>query len=108
MFELQSQTTDLMNMFYFYFQFCSAALQHSAAPVRVPAVRIIMSMYQQDGDALLNYLPPSDSALRKTFLYKTLFDGFAKMDGKLMETQARRVFFLLLILMNICRYSCLM
>ncbi|XP_024915458.1 centrosomal protein of 104 kDa isoform X2 [Cynoglossus semilaevis] len=67
--------------------FCSAALQHSAAPVRVPAVRIIMSMYQQDGDALLNYLPPSDSALRKTFLYKTLFDGFAKMDGKLMETQ---------------------
>ncbi|XP_026009664.1 centrosomal protein of 104 kDa isoform X4 [Astatotilapia calliptera] len=37
--------------------------------------------------AILIYLPPNDAAVRKNFLYKNLFDGFAKIDGKLVETQ---------------------
>lgn len=74
-------------------QFCTAALEHSTSAVRELAVRIILSMYQQHRAAVLTYLPPNDAATRKNFLYKTLFDGFAKIDGKLVETQARSVFF---------------
>ncbi|XP_036961198.1 centrosomal protein of 104 kDa isoform X2 [Acanthopagrus latus] len=67
--------------------FCTAALEHSASEVREPAVRIILSMYQQHRAAVLSYLPPSNSATRWDFLYKSLFDGFAKIDGKLVEFQ---------------------
>ncbi|XP_070767110.1 centrosomal protein of 104 kDa [Enoplosus armatus] len=66
-------------------KFCTAALEHSASAVRELAVRIILSMYQQHRAAVLSYLPPNDAAARKNFLYKTLFDGFAKIDGKLVE-----------------------
>lgn len=52
-------------------------------------MRIISSMYQQHGAAVLSYLPPNDAAARKNFVYKTLFDGFAKLDGKLVETPVR-------------------
>ncbi|XP_030589326.1 centrosomal protein of 104 kDa isoform X2 [Archocentrus centrarchus] len=67
--------------------FCTAALEHSKSTVRELAVRIILSMYQKHRSAVLSYLPPNEAAARKTFLYKTLFDGFAKIDGKLVETQ---------------------
>ncbi|XP_040922106.1 centrosomal protein of 104 kDa isoform X2 [Toxotes jaculatrix] len=67
--------------------FCTAALEHSASTVRELAARIILSLYQQHKSAVLSYLPPNDAAARKNFLYKTLFDGFAKIDGKLVETQ---------------------
>lgn len=67
--------------------FCTAALEHSASAVRELAVRIILSMYQQHRSAVLSYLPPNNAATRKNFLYKTLFDGFAKIDGKLVDTQ---------------------
>uniref|UniRef100_A0A3Q0S5R0 Centrosomal protein of 104 kDa n=1 Tax=Amphilophus citrinellus TaxID=61819 RepID=A0A3Q0S5R0_AMPCI len=69
--------------------FCTAALEHSKSTVRELAVRIILSMYQKHRSAVLSYLPPNEATARKTFLYKTLFDGFAKIDGKLVETQAR-------------------
>ncbi|GAA6223456.1 centrosomal protein of 104 kDa [Lates japonicus] len=67
--------------------FCTAALEHSASTVRELAVRIILSMYQQHRGAVLSHLPPNNATARKNFLYKTLFDGFAKIDGKLVETQ---------------------
>ncbi|XP_041801868.1 centrosomal protein of 104 kDa [Chelmon rostratus] len=67
--------------------FCTAALEHSAPPVRDLAVRIILSMYQQHRAAVLGYLPANDAAILNNFLYKTLLDGFAKIDGKPMETQ---------------------
>lgn len=70
-------------------QFCTAALEHSAPAVREVAARIILSMYRQHGVAVLSYLPPKDAAARKNFLYKTLFDDFAKIDGKVIEAQAR-------------------
>ncbi|XP_038590771.1 centrosomal protein of 104 kDa-like [Micropterus salmoides] len=68
-------------------KFCTAALEHSASAVRELAVRIILSMYQQYRAAVLSYLPHNDAAARKNFLYKSLFDGFAKIDGKLVETR---------------------
>ncbi|KAK2897889.1 centrosomal protein of 104 kDa isoform X2 [Channa argus] len=61
--------------------FCTAALEHSA--VREVTIRIILSMYQQNRTAVLSYLPHSHGATPNNFLYKTLFDGFAKIDGKL-------------------------
>ncbi|KAM3617107.1 uncharacterized protein V6R79_002318 [Siganus canaliculatus] len=67
--------------------FCTAALEHSASAVREQAIRIILSMYQQHRAAVLNCLPPKDAPARKNFLFKTLFDGFAKIDGTLVETQ---------------------
>ncbi|XP_059189170.1 centrosomal protein of 104 kDa [Centropristis striata] len=68
--------------------FCTAALEHNTSAVRELAVRIILSMYQQHRAAVLSYLPPNDAAARRNFLYKTLFDGFAKIDGKLVDTQS--------------------
>uniref|UniRef100_A0A1A8CKE5 Centrosomal protein of 104 kDa n=1 Tax=Nothobranchius kadleci TaxID=1051664 RepID=A0A1A8CKE5_NOTKA len=67
--------------------FCTAALEHSTKAVRELAVSIILSMYQQHRRAVLSYLPPSDAPTWNKFLHKTLFDGFAKLDGKLVETQ---------------------
>ncbi|KAM6925519.1 centrosomal protein of 104 kDa [Xenentodon cancila] len=67
--------------------FCTAALEHSAKAVRELAVRILLRMYRQHRSDVLSYLPPSDAAARKNFLYKTLFDGFSKIDGNLTETQ---------------------
>ncbi|KAM9344179.1 centrosomal protein of 104 kDa isoform 2-T2 [Pholidichthys leucotaenia] len=65
--------------------FCRAALEHSAEPVRKLAVHIVLSMYQQYRSAVLSYLPPNNATT--PFLYKTIFDGFAKIDGKLVGTQ---------------------
>ncbi|KAF1390763.1 hypothetical protein PFLUV_G00061420 [Perca fluviatilis] len=67
--------------------FCTAALEHNTPEVRELAVRVILSMYQQHRAAVLRYLPPNDAAARKNFLFKTIFDGFAKIDGKLVDTQ---------------------
>lgn len=75
--------------FVFLSQFCTAALEHNASVVRELAVRVILSLYQQHRAAVLSYLPPNDASARKNFLFKTLFDGFAKLDGKLVDTQAR-------------------
>ncbi|XP_033942524.1 uncharacterized protein cep104 isoform X1 [Pseudochaenichthys georgianus] len=67
--------------------FCTAALEHNASAVRELAVRIILSMYQQHRAAVLCFLPPNSAAAQKNFLFKILFEGFAKIDGKLVETQ---------------------
>lgn len=64
-------------------------MRHSAPVVREVAVRIILLVYRQRGTAVVGYLPPKDAAARKNFLYKTLFNEFAKIDGKLVEPQAR-------------------
>ncbi|XP_061625287.1 centrosomal protein of 104 kDa isoform X2 [Phyllopteryx taeniolatus] len=66
--------------------FCTAALEHGASAVREVALRIIMSMYKQHSSAVLSYLP-TRNASRYNFLYKTLFDGFSKVDGQMVATQ---------------------
>ncbi|XP_015235681.1 PREDICTED: centrosomal protein of 104 kDa [Cyprinodon variegatus] len=67
--------------------FCTAALEHRAKGVRDLAVRIILYLYEQHKGAVLSHLPPNDAATRKNFLYKTLFDGFEKIDGITPEAQ---------------------
>lgn len=57
--------------------------------VRDTALRIIFDMYRQHRTVILNYLPPDDANTRKNVLYKTLFDGFTKIDGKLTEAEIK-------------------
>lgn len=75
--------------YYYYFQFAVGALEHRVCEVRDVALRIIFNMYRKHKAAILEYLPPDDASIRKTVLYKTLFDGFTKIDGKLSEAEIR-------------------
>lgn len=40
-------------------------------------------------DAVRDYLPPDEPATRKNPLYRNLFDGFDRIDGKPTETERR-------------------
>lgn len=71
------------------YQFCTGALQHSASEVRETVVLIILAMYRLHKTAILSYLPANDAATRKNVLYKNIFDGFARIDGRPVESQAR-------------------
>lgn len=64
-------------------------MEHRVYEVRDVALRIIFDMYRKHRAAVLEYLPPDDATIRKTVLYKTLFDGFTKIDGKLSEAEIR-------------------
>ncbi|MGH0177796.1 UNVERIFIED_CONTAM: hypothetical protein FKN15_075896 [Acipenser sinensis] len=70
-------------------QFAMGALEHSASEVRDTAVRIIQVMYRKNKSAVLEYLPPDDANTRRNILYKNMFDGFAKIDGRPTETQVK-------------------
>ncbi|XP_053941925.1 centrosomal protein of 104 kDa [Cuculus canorus] len=70
-------------------KFATGALEHRVSEVRDAALRIIFDVYRKHKVAVLDYLPPDNANIRKTVLYKTLFDGFAKIDGKLPEADAR-------------------
>eukprot|EP00075_Anas_platyrhynchos_P009909 XP_027299162.1 centrosomal protein of 104 kDa [Anas platyrhynchos] len=70
-------------------KFATGALEHRVYEVRDVALRIIFDMYRKHKAAILEYLPPDDASIRKTVLYKTLFDGFAKIDGKLSDAEIR-------------------
>lgn len=76
-------------LFLLSFQFATGALEHRVYEVRDVALRIIFHMYRKHKAAILEYLPPDDASIRKTVLYKTLFDGFTKIDGKLSEAEMR-------------------
>ncbi|NXT68626.1 CE104 protein, partial [Chaetops frenatus] len=70
-------------------KFAMGALEHRAHEVREVVLRIIFAMYREHRAAVLEYLPPDDAGARKTVRYKTLFEGFAKIDGKPSETEMR-------------------
>ncbi|KAJ7306573.1 hypothetical protein JRQ81_009937 [Phrynocephalus forsythii] len=70
-------------------RFATGALEHRVNEVRETAMRIILDMYRQHRAAILDYLPPDDANTRKNVLYKTLFDGFAKIDGRLTEGEIK-------------------
>ncbi|XP_048417121.1 centrosomal protein of 104 kDa isoform X1 [Stegostoma tigrinum] len=70
-------------------KFVAGALQHTASEVRDTAVRIVLEMYRQHRSAVLPYLPPDDTSTRRNVLYKSLFDGFAKIDGRPTEAEQR-------------------
>ncbi|NXF30377.1 CE104 protein, partial [Nyctibius bracteatus] len=70
-------------------KFATGALEHRAREVRDVALRIVFDVYRKHKAAVREYLPPDDASIRKTVLYKTLFDGFTKIDGKLSEAEIR-------------------
>lgn len=76
----------------FLCQFCAAALEHNASAVRDLAARVILSMYQQHRAAVLHHLPPNNAVARKNYLFKTLFDGFSKIDGKPVKNLSLTLF----------------
>lgn len=57
--------------------------------VREAAVRVILDMYKQHRALILDYLPPDDTSTRKNVLYKTIFEGFAKIDGRPTDAEIR-------------------
>nr|XP_015192656.1 PREDICTED: centrosomal protein of 104 kDa isoform X3 [Lepisosteus oculatus] len=70
-------------------RFAIGALEHSTSEVRETASRIIQDMYRQHKSAITDYLPPDDASTRRNVLYKNIFDGFAKIDGRPAETQTK-------------------
>ncbi|XP_058300272.1 centrosomal protein of 104 kDa isoform X3 [Hylobates moloch] len=70
-------------------KFSASALEHRVYEVRETAVRIILDMYRQHQASILEYLPPDDSNTRKNILYKTIFEGFAKIDGRPTDAEMR-------------------
>ncbi|NXM81163.1 CE104 protein, partial [Oenanthe oenanthe] len=70
-------------------KFATGALEHRAHEVREVVLRIIFAMYREHRAAVLEYLPPDDAGARRTMRYKTLFEGFAKIDGKSSESELR-------------------
>ncbi|XP_021539678.1 centrosomal protein of 104 kDa isoform X1 [Neomonachus schauinslandi] len=70
-------------------KFSVSALEHRVYEVRETAVRVILDMYKQHRAFILEYLPPDDNTTRKNVLYKTIFEGFAKIDGRPTEAEIR-------------------
>uniref|UniRef100_A0A8C3YME0 Centrosomal protein of 104 kDa n=1 Tax=Catagonus wagneri TaxID=51154 RepID=A0A8C3YME0_9CETA len=72
-------------------KFLVRALEHRASEVREAAVRMVLDLYAQHPGAVLELLPPDDSAARRSILYKTIFDGLARIDGRPAEARVRQV-----------------
>ncbi|GAB1289308.1 Centrosomal protein of 104 kDa [Apodemus speciosus] len=70
-------------------KFAVSALEHRVYEVRETAVRIILDMYRQHPALTLEHLPPDDSSTRRNLLYKAIFEGFAKIDGRPAEAEVR-------------------
>ncbi|KAM6240815.1 centrosomal protein of 104 kDa [Porphyrio hochstetteri] len=70
-------------------KFAAGALEHRASEVRDVALRIILDTYRKHRAVVLEHLPPDEASVRKTLIYKTLFEGFAKIDGKPSEAEVR-------------------
>ncbi|XP_077314401.1 centrosomal protein of 104 kDa isoform X1 [Lithobates pipiens] len=70
-------------------KFALGALDYTMAEVRDKAVHIILYLYRLNRSQVLEHMPPDDAGTRKNLLYKTLFDGFAKIDGRPTETELK-------------------
>ncbi|NXF11665.1 CE104 protein, partial [Smithornis capensis] len=70
-------------------KFATGALEHRAHEVRDVVLQIIFALYRQQRAAVLEHLPPDDASARRTVRYRTLFEGFARIDGKLWEPEVR-------------------
>ncbi|XP_066126721.1 centrosomal protein of 104 kDa [Saccopteryx bilineata] len=70
-------------------KFAVRALEHRVYEVRETAVRVVLDMYRRHRASVLEYLPPDDSTTRRNILYKTIFEGFAKIDGRPTDVEVR-------------------
>ncbi|XP_036598544.1 centrosomal protein of 104 kDa [Trichosurus vulpecula] len=70
-------------------RFSVSALEHRIYEIREIAIKIILDMYKKHRTLILEYLPADDGNTRKNVLYKTLFEGFAKIDGRAPAADVR-------------------
>lgn len=70
-------------------KFAVPALEHRVYQVREMAVCVILDLYQQHHADVLVYLPPDDNTSRKNILFKTIFEGFAKIDGRPTDSEVK-------------------
>ncbi|XP_056400330.1 centrosomal protein of 104 kDa [Hyla sarda] len=70
-------------------KFALGALDYTTAEVRDKAVRIILHLYQQNRAQVLERMPTDEAVIRKNLLYKTLFDGFARIDGRPTDSELK-------------------
>ncbi|KAG8568705.1 hypothetical protein GDO81_014113 [Engystomops pustulosus] len=70
-------------------KFALGALDYTTAEVRDRGVRIILYLYQQNRAQVLEHMPTDEATIRKNILYKTLFDGFSKIDGRPTESELK-------------------
>ncbi|TKC39435.1 hypothetical protein EI555_020845, partial [Monodon monoceros] len=70
-------------------RFAVRALEHREHKVRDSAVGMILDLYAQHRALVLECLPPEESATRRSVLYKTLFEGFATIDGRPTDAEIR-------------------
>ncbi|XP_068681288.1 centrosomal protein of 104 kDa-like isoform X3 [Montipora foliosa] len=65
------------------------ALEHTSGEVRDSASRLVLELYKMVKDTVRDFLQPDEPATRKNPLYRSLFDGFDKIDGKPTEAEIR-------------------
>ncbi|XP_006811920.1 centrosomal protein of 104 kDa-like [Saccoglossus kowalevskii] len=70
-------------------KFCVNALDHNAGEVRDGAVRIIFDLYRMRGDEVREHLPPDEPSTRKNTLYRQIFEGFDRIDGRPTEAELK-------------------
>ncbi|XP_018083435.1 centrosomal protein of 104 kDa isoform X5 [Xenopus laevis] len=70
-------------------KFSVGALEYTTSEVRDKAVQIILYLYKEHPSQVLAYMPSEDTTGRKNILYKTLFEGFAKIDGRPTESKLK-------------------
>lgn len=70
-------------------KFTVSALEHRIYEVRDSAVQIILDLYREHRAVVLEHLPPDDAVTRKNVLYRTIFDGFARIDGRPTDAELR-------------------
>nr|CAB3229838.1 centrosomal protein of 104 kDa [Phallusia mammillata] len=70
-------------------KFATPALEHANGAVRDSATRIIFMLYKKVRLPVKSYLPKDDNRTRKNPLYRNLFDGFDRLDGKPTQSEIR-------------------
>ncbi|XP_057410580.1 centrosomal protein of 104 kDa isoform X2 [Balaenoptera acutorostrata] len=70
-------------------QFAVRALEHREQKVREAAVGLVLGLYAQHRARVLERLPPEECAARRSVLYRTLFEGFATIDGRPTDAEVR-------------------
>lgn len=65
------------------------ALEHTNGEVRDVAVRVVLDMYKKVKEPVRAYLPPDEPASRKIPLYRAVFDGMDRIDGKPTESERK-------------------
>lgn len=69
-------------------KFLLPALDHANGDIRDAAVKVIFELYKLKAP-VKDHLPADEPATRKNPLYRTIFDGFDKIDGKPTEAEKK-------------------